>query len=291
MKHYYSIANFAVGTITTAYDYLNAEYTDVTNQVVFGWITSWSQGKQEKHIKGLVDGFKPADFPYMINRDVLKHVAGEFHNFVVKQEHNDYWNGEAIIDSVAAHTPAFNLISDWSTITTAAGVLDYIEYITDRNFLSEDNPIDLPNIITQNIVSSGESAVLSGAAVVLSLGWEYSLMIPLSSKFFAASFSISTLPVIAQDILFSNYIPFALPASQIASLVEKYGIESIKPLHEAGAKFSRLESYEIEYLVGEYGSEIKDKLLHPESIQDEIIANDIESLTANNVEQLETIST
>ena len=58
-------------------------------------------------------------------------------------------------------------------------------------------------------------------------------------------------------------------------IVEKYGLESIKPLHDAGAKFSDLHALQITELVEKYGIEIKDKLLHPESIKDEIIADEI----------------
>jgi hypothetical protein len=73
------------------------------------------------------------------------------------------------------------------------------------------------------------------------------------------------------------------------SILEKYGIESIKPLNEAGAKFSDLHSWYIELLVEKYGLEIKDKLLHPENIQNEIISADIyiENLTDNGLDQAE----
>jgi hypothetical protein len=80
-----------------------------------------------------------------------------------------------------------------------------------------------------------------------------------------------------------------LHSSDTAKLVEKFGIDSIKPLHEAGVKFSDLHSFQIVELVEKYGVEIKDKLLHPENIQVEIIADDIyiENLVDNSMGQIE----
>ena len=112
--------------------------------------------------------------------------------------------------------------------------------------LSWSSPIGLPNIIWQNVLLGGLVGVVGvGAGVGLGglVGIGYA------------------------GEIFLQYVT----DTTIISLVEKHGLESIKPLHEAGAKFSDLCTSPIQMLVEKYGI----KILHPESIKDEIIADEI----------------
>ena len=174
-------------------------------------------------------------------------------------------------------------ISDWSTTTTiTAGIVDIIDYYANYNFLSWSSPIGLPNIIMQNVKQSYEAFslqnVLVGGAGVA--GLVAGLMIELGALGYACEIFMQSM----RDIERIS----SLNALNIEELVEKYGIESIKPLNEAGAKFSDLHSHQIVKLIEKYGVEIKDKLLHPENIQNEIMSADIyiENLTDNSLEQV-----
>ncbi len=106
-------------------------------------------------------------------------------------------------------------------------MLDAINYYTNNNFLSWNNPISIPNIIAKNINLYYESFTVVGLAL---------------------------------------------------------GLRVV-----AGAKFSNLYSFQIKKLVEEHGVGIKDKLLHPENIQAEIISDNIymENLAENSLGEVE----
>ncbi len=283
MKHYYSIANFVGGIFTKAYGYLYPQYNFYTNQQLFGQLTTYLKGGNIKEtLNNLTQGIKLANFPYNWNDTTIRYIANEYEHCIEDLQHSYGWDSGAYNYFIFTN-PLVKFISDWSTTTTiTAGIVDIIDYYTNYNFLSWSSPIGLPNIIMQNVKQSYEAFslqnVLVGGAGVA--GLVAGLMIELGALGYACEIFMQSM----RDIERIS----SLNALNIEELVEKYGIESIKPLNEAGAKFSDLHSHQIVKLVEKYGVEIKDKLLHPENIQNEIMSADIyiENLTDNSLEQV-----
>jgi hypothetical protein len=304
MKHYYSIANFAVGALTNGYNYLFSTYHNETNQQLFGQLTTYLKGyKAEQTLSDLINGIRPADFPYQWDAQTMQRIGDELMHVLQGLEHYDNWNGEA--RSVINNTTAFQLISDWSTTTTiTAGVLDAIDYYTNYHFSSWSSPIGLPNIIMQNVKQSyetfslqdvlagagaGAGVGLAGTAVGIGIGIGNGIELGVAAGLMIELGALGYACEIFMDSMLDIKRISSLNLQDALSILEKYGIESIKPLNEAGAKFSDLHSWYIELLVEKYGLEIKDKLLHPENIQNEIISADIyiENLTDNGLDQAE----
>ena len=237
MKHYYSIANFMVGTFTNIFNKFFYIETDQTNQQLLGEITAWSQGNNAKCLfnKNTI----PQQFVDSWGADLAKNIADEFINQVINLEDpSDTWNEDLL------HTTKHNLslpqfIMDFSTITTiGAGILDTINYCTNYILLSWISPIGLPNIIWQNVKEHYEMLSLQnvlgglGAGVVLGLGAK------LGARVYASEIFILSMVDI---IKISSLDEFG-----IRQLVEKFCIDSIKPLHEAGVEIYYHTAEEIE---------------------------------------------
>ena len=234
MKHYYSIANFMVGTFTNILNKFFYTETNQTYQQLLGEMTAWSQGNNTKYLFN--NNTIPQHFVDSWGADLARNIANEFINQIINLEDpSDGWNGDLL------HTTPLSLpqlIMDWSTVTTiGAGILDTIDYYTNYTLLSWSSPIGLPNIIRKNAKQNYEELslnnVLGGTSIEAVLG---------AARYTAEIFKTSVLDI--QRILSSNYLYI---------IVIKYGIDSIKPLHEAGADFSKFALWEIAELVNKYG--------------------------------------
>jgi len=96
MKHYYSIANFITGIVTNGYDYL-FKGTGQTNECLYNQLLLNLKGyNTEKELENIINGIRPANFPYNWSTDIMRYIGTEFSYVVIEGEHSDEWNGGAI---------------------------------------------------------------------------------------------------------------------------------------------------------------------------------------------------
>ncbi len=221
MKYYYSIANFAVGTFTNIFN--KFFYTETqTYQQLFGEMLIWSRGNNVS-VENLVNSnIIPQQFIDSWGEDLARNITNEFTYHILNLEHSNNWNGD-LLHTIPLSLP--QVIMDWSTVTTiGAGILDTIGYYTNYSLLSWSSPICLPNIIWQNVLLAGLVGV--GLGVVGIIGLE---LVPGVLELVPGG-GLVGLRVVGLGYAGEIFLQYVTDTT-ITSLVEKHGLESIKPLH------------------------------------------------------------
>ncbi len=232
MKYYYSIANFAVGTFTNIFN--KFFYTETqTYQQLFGEMLIWSRGNNVS-VENLVNSnIIPQQFVDSWGEDLARNITNEFTYHILNLEHSNNWNGD-LLHTIPLSLP--QVIMDWSTVTTiGAGILDTIGYYTNYSLLSWSSPICLPNIIWQNVLLGGLVGVGVGLGVVGIIGLE---LVPGVLELvpggglvgLGAGGGLVGLRVVGLGYAGEIFLQYVTDTT-IISIVEKHGLESIKPLH------------------------------------------------------------
>lgn len=200
---------------------------------------------------------------------------------------------EQILNNLMNGIQPVNFLYQWGNAITQyiASEFKYY-YITNlehsNNWNGDSNRIVISNALV-NLVSEWSTTTTIGVGVLDAINYYTNY------NFLSWSNPISIPNIIAKNInlyyeLFTVKNVGAVVGIGIGvELVEKLEVDSIKSLQEAGVNFSDLYSFQIEKLVEEYGVGIKDKLLHPENIQAEIISDNIymENLAENSLGEVE----